>query len=68
MARWTCAGGSCRQLSICPHCLPPGTVCDVFPTWKMEVILIPKFLAEALQLVAFQHISPVRRPWHVPVP
>lgn len=62
MARWSCASGSRRQLGICPCRLPPGAIWDVFPTWKMEVILIPKFLAEAVQLPVFQDISPGQGP------
>lgn len=68
VARWTGAGRTCRQLSICPHCLSPGKIWDVVPTWEMEVILMHKFLAEALQLPAFQHICPGQGPRHVPVP
>lgn len=68
MAQWTCAGGSCRQLSICLQRVLLGKIWDAFPTWKMEFILIPKFLAEALQLPAFQHTSPGQGPQHVPVP
>lgn len=68
MVRWICASGSCRQLGICLHGLPPGKIWDVFPTWKMQVILIPKFLTKAEQLPVFQHMSPGQGPRRVPVP
>lgn len=65
MDRWNGASRSCRQLGICPQRLSPGESWDVFPTWKMEVILTPQFLAEAEPLPVFQHISPG---WGSPVP